>query len=86
VHLGVPRAGALGQPASATGRDGGLRLRHGRGRLLLGLGWLGLVRGGGAQAVVVRGHGFLRRLAQVLPQVEAVGNLDRLRGPGAYAV
>jgi hypothetical protein len=35
---------------------------------------------------MVSGHGLLGRLAQVLPQVEPVGNLDRLRGPGAYAV
>jgi hypothetical protein len=40
----------------------------------------------GTQAVVVRGHGLPGRLAQVLPQVEPVGDLDRLRGPGADAV
>lgn len=34
----------------------------------------------------MRGHGLLRRLAGVLPQVESVGNLNCLRGSGADAL
>jgi hypothetical protein len=80
LHLGVAGAGALGQPVGSPGRGGGPGRRRGR------LRDSGLGLGGGAKAVVVRGDGLLRCLAQVLPQVEPVGDLDRLRGSGADAV
>jgi hypothetical protein len=85
LYLGVAHAGALGQPVSAPGRGDrlGRRQRRRRGRFRLGRLGLGC---GGAQAVVVRGDGLLRCLAQVLPQVEPVGDLDRLRGSGADAL
>jgi hypothetical protein len=88
VHGGVPCAGALSEPAGRPGQARGpVRGQwHRRGRLRDG--WLGrrLGLGRGAQAVVVRGDGLLRRLAHVLPQVEPVGDLDRLRGSGADAL
>ena len=86
LHLGVPRAGALRQPAGAPGQGGGFGRRSEHERRWPGLGWTGLGHSRGAQAVAVRGHGFPRRIAQVLPQVEPVGNLDRLRGSRADAL
>jgi hypothetical protein len=84
VHGSVPCPGTLSQPAGARGRGGGVGRGqwHRRGRLRGGR--LGL--DSGAQAVMVCGDGLLRCLAQVLPQVEPVGNLNRLRGSGADAL
>ena len=94
LHLGAPVAGTLCQPAGALGqgdgpgRGDGLGRGHQR-RRLFGAGQPSLGRSGGAQAVVVRGHGLACRLAHVPPQVESVSDLDRVRAPSrmpsAYA-
>jgi hypothetical protein len=79
VHRGVAAAGAVGCTTSQLG-DVGVRDRRGRFLLYLGVGF------GGAQTASVTGHAPLDGFAQVLPQVEPVGDLHRVRRSGTGAL
>jgi hypothetical protein len=82
---GVPLAGPGSHPVAATGDR-----RNGRRRAVLegaaGDGWWVLRRGRSLQVLAVPGDGAFHRLAQVLPQMPAVGDLDRVRGSAGAAV
>ena len=84
ADFGVPPAGARGQVRLHRVR---VRVRVGGLRFLVL--WLVLACGGGGQAAAaVRGGGLGGPLAQVVPQVPAVGDLDRAGGAlaGAFGV
>ena len=81
VDQGVVALRALGELPGRLGEPGLRRLCPGIGLLPFG----GLGRRSG-QAAAVGGDAFLHGLGEVLPQVEPVGDLDRVRRPGARAV
>jgi len=78
----VVAPGALGVLPDGVGLPGGLWFRQGRGLRVRGR------RGRPGQAGAVGGDALLDGLGEVLPQVEPVGDLDRVRraGPGAVGV
>jgi hypothetical protein len=85
VHQRVVTSGAFGEPSDGSGL---VRRRLRRARLWLAWCWVDRT-----QAGAVAGHAPLDRLAEVLPQVEPVGDLHRARraqpsalGVGAGAV
>ena len=73
--------GALGVLPGGVGLRGAFRFRRGRGAVLRG----GRGRRPGQAAAVGR-DALLDGLGQVLPQVEPVGDLDRVRCPGPGSV
>jgi hypothetical protein len=81
VDQRVVTPGALGVLPGGVRLPGGFRFWQGRALLLRGGRRLG-------QAGAVRGDALLDRFREVQPQVEPVGDLDRVRrpGPGALGV